>query len=930
MSFSKFATAVILLAMLPIINFTVNFNELNQHDLVSKFSQIDLPVSDDLLIIEIDSESLKHFNSWPWKRSIYAELLLKLNSASPKSVAFDVDFSSKSSLKDDFAFAEAIKQVNYPVILPTVITSAQKTLDGKTVFSENVPIGILADNATLANANVVPDETGRVFNYSLFADNNRISIASKMWGKDDLSRPSFLIDYSIDLNQIAKYSVKDILQNNFNSAKIANKKILIGATAIDLGDIYSAPKYGRISGVYIHALAYETLAAGHVFTTIDNKLILLIAMMILVALVTLLQRSRFISCIFVNILAMVSIYIVSVILHHFFQIIMASSLLYVAVILSVMFQMFLAARSRTAKYFAERNANNFNKAIINHMISDNSTGIIICNSKGKMLVANQKAQQIFSIRKTAVHHRDSILKYITGIDELIANINSASQDSPRMGIVEQTITNKLGQKFTIEIMVKKSQFSQNFDKKSDQKIHKLYNFMISDITEKMNIMASKKQSELALIDLRLNDPLTKLPNRIQFINKLEESLMEMGGSSAMIALLRVDSIKEIAEIYGHKLADDALCQIAEKLRKNLGDRVTLARYADHTFGLIFNRINAGNRTQQDELLQQVYDIFKAPIDLKGQKIVASISMGVVLAPKDGDVADILLNNANQALEYAINSATLNWFFYEEDLANKVLEKRRLKGEIRRAIDNEEFVLYYQPQHDVLTRQLIGFEALIRWQDPHKGLRFPDEFIPVAEEYGLIIEIGEQVLKMGCVDAAKWPDHLTVAINVSPAQLRGSDMVALCKKYIELTGIKPHRLELEITESMMMHDVENVIKILTEIQKLDVKIAMDDFGTGYSSLEYLTQLPFDKIKIDRSFIMNIGKSAKADALLTSIVSLGHSLDKTVLAEGVETEDMLILLKAAGCQIGQGYLYGKPMPLSEVYKRIALENQPQKVG
>lgn len=271
---------------------------------------------------------------------------------------------------------------------------------------------------------------------------------------------------------------------------------------------------------------------------------------------------------------------------------------------------------------------------------------------------------------------------------------------------------------------------------------------------------------------------------------------------------------------------------------------------------------------------------------------------------------------------AENSNSNKWFIYEEDLAQNIRTRREIRTEIQRGIKNEEFVLYYQPQHDIRSGELIGYESLIRWNDPIKGLRYPDEFIPVAEEFGLITEIGELVLKLGCHDAAKWPSNLSVAINVSPMQFKTTDMAALCRKYLHQSGLPAKRLELEITESILMDDKDHVIKTLTAIQKLGVKIAMDDFGTGYSSLQYLTELPFDKIKIDRSFTMNIGKSTQADALISTIITLGHSLDKVVLAEGIESEDMIVLLKAAGCQIGQGYHYGKPMPISDVMAHLAL--------
>lgn len=919
----KLATAITVASLIPLIYLTLNLDKLDQYNLINNFERYDTNASEQLAIIKIDDASIQHMSNWPWPRKIYGELIDKLAASQPKMVVFDIDFSSNSNPFDDSVFASALGNAAYPVILPAVITSSQK-LNDRILYNESVPIDILAQRVGLANANALPETSGLVFNYATYADNGRISIGAYLANLVDNVAEKIIIDYSIDPKSIPSYSFKDILSGNFDKNALKNKKILIGSTAITLGDMYTLPKYGRNAGVYIHALAFESIIKQDRLTKISKAWILLISSLLLFALTYFLYRKKFNHIMLISGFLAIIIFLTNLALHLFYQVIMPPAYLYAAIIITVIWQTMVVLQYRARVVFKEKNDNKYNQAVIDQMIKSNSSGIIITNEKGEILVFNDKAKQLFCLNQQCVADKELVFDYVKGSRQIFNQIQQAAENArSQIEFGKQVFTHQDGSQRHVELSLNKSIFSQHFLNDKNMTIHEIFNFSITDISEKMQIIAEKNKSQLALIDLENNDPLTKLANRKSFNGFVEQLYSdETLDKTSMIILVNLDSIKEINEIYGQLIGDDAICQVGRELSELVGDRGHVTRFSNKTFGLIIDNINADNTAQHLKYIQEIYYLFSKPLNLDGQQILMSVSMGIAVAKLHGDSPEKLITNAEQALDHAKNTKSIDWFVYEEDLANKLREKRQLEIEIKRAIKNEEFVLYYQPQHDIKSGDLVGYESLIRWNDPEKGLRYPDDFIPAAEEFDLITEIGELVLKLGCNDAAKWPTHLSVAINVSPAQFIHADMAALCHKYLKKSGLSPNQLELEVTESMMMDDIDTVIKTLSAVKKLGVKIAMDDFGTGYSSLQYMTELPFDKIKIDRSFTMNIGKSEIADELIKSIIALGHSLNKIVLAEGVEEPEMIELLKAANCEIGQGYHYGKPMSIEHVHKQLGI--------
>ncbi|MCJ9672056.1 MULTISPECIES: bifunctional diguanylate cyclase/phosphodiesterase [unclassified Neorhizobium] len=410
-----------------------------------------------------------------------------------------------------------------------------------------------------------------------------------------------------------------------------------------------------------------------------------------------------------------------------------------------------------------------------------------------------------------------------------------------------------------------------------------------------------------------HDPLTGLPNRILLREKIDRALAHSGKTSALLCL-DLDHFKEVNDTMGHSVGDLLLRSATDRLTNCLGEGDTIARLGGDEF-VVFQDNNQ-SRESASELAQRLVDAAGDPFHIEGQPIHIGVSIGIAVAPDDGDTADSLLRNADTALYKAKSNGRGNYCFFEPAMDVGIQKRRKLEVDFRQAIANNQFEIYYQPQVNAKTEEIIGFEALVRWHHPERGLVSPAEFIPLAEETGLIVPLGEWVLRHACKDAASWPAHVRVAVNLSPVQFRNHSLVHTVISALADSGLSAGQLELEITESVLLTDSEAALATLHHIKGLGVRIAMDDFGTGYSSLSYLRLFPFDKIKIDQSFIRELGNSKDCAAIVKAVVDLGSSLGITTSAEGVETGDQRDRVREHGCTEIQGYLFGKPLPLSHV--------------
>jgi len=420
-----------------------------------------------------------------------------------------------------------------------------------------------------------------------------------------------------------------------------------------------------------------------------------------------------------------------------------------------------------------------------------------------------------------------------------------------------------------------------------------------------------------------HDSLTGLPNRAVFNTRLNEALRLANASASNIAvmLIDVDKFKDINDTYGHGVGDLFLQVISDRLKSVFGDHL-VARLSGDEFAVLVQSVQDVARLTK--LAGQMMASTEAPCTIDGKEIRISLSIGIARASDGSWRASRLLHCADLALYRAKHSGRSTFTWYTPDMDSDAQKRKEVEEGLEKALKFDQFQLFYQPQFSLIDKKLKGYESLIRWEHPIKGTISPEIFIPVAEDCGLIEAIGDWVLMKACEEATTWEDQsLRVAVNVSAAQFQARETQEKVRRALEATGLAPERLEIEITESLLISDTDAVVETLQEIKDMGVSIAMDDFGTGYSSLSYLSRFPFDKIKIDRSFIQNLGKDISTDAIVTSIVGLGRSLDVQITAEGVETEEQSTLLTAAGCHLVQGYLYGRPGSLDTIRKQQRAE-------
>jgi diguanylate cyclase (GGDEF)-like protein/PAS domain S-box-containing protein len=445
--------------------------------------------------------------------------------------------------------------------------------------------------------------------------------------------------------------------------------------------------------------------------------------------------------------------------------------------------------------------------------------------------------------------------------------------------------------------------------------------VIEDITE-------RKRAEERIAHLAHHDALTSLPNRVLFRSQLEIALNQLRENEHLALLyLDIDHFKSINDTLGHPVGDELMRAVADRLRRCMQPGDSVARLGGDEFALIHTAI----RHPQDciPLLNKIYDAIRVPYELDGHHVIADVSIGIAIAPGDGTEPDELLKNADLALYGAKAEGRGTYRFFELDMDARMKERRSLELDLRKAIANGEFELYYQPIHDIARNRVVGCEALIRWHHPERGMIAPAQFIPVAEETGLINPIGEWVLRQACADAANWPDDLKVAVNLSPVQFRSRSLVQSIFNAFASAGLRPDRLELEITETVLMHHTDATIDVLKQLHKIGVRIAIDDFGTGFSSLSYLRSFPISKLKIDRTFIRDLPVDADAMAIVRAVVGLANSLGIVSTAEGVETERQLEALRAMGCSEMQGYLLSPPRPIREI-ARLFTSNRTRAVS
>ncbi|MBX9589898.1 MAG: EAL domain-containing protein [Hyphomonadaceae bacterium] len=431
-----------------------------------------------------------------------------------------------------------------------------------------------------------------------------------------------------------------------------------------------------------------------------------------------------------------------------------------------------------------------------------------------------------------------------------------------------------------------------------------------DITE-------QRRSEARIAHLAHHDALTGLPNRVLLNQQLELALARAKrGENIAAHFLDLDYFKTVNDTLGHAVGDKLLKMVAERLRALSREADIIARMGGDEFAIL--QADIAQPADAGTLALRVIEAVSRPYDIDGQLVNIGTSVGIAMGPGDGLNPDLLMRNADLALYQAKEDGRGAFRFFQPEMDAQMQERRSMEVDMRKALAANQFELHYQPIVNLATNEISAFEALLRWRHPERGLIPPGTFIPLAEEIGFILPLGEWAMRQACATAASWPDGIKVAVNLSPVQFRNPGLVQVIMSALAASGLPPERLEIEITETILLQNSETTLDILYQLRALGVMIAMDDFGTGYSSLSYLQSFPFDRIKIDRSFVKDIGESVGSINIVRAVVAMAKGLGMATTAEGVETEEQREKVRSEGCTEMQGFLFSKPLPAEEIEK------------
>jgi len=449
-------------------------------------------------------------------------------------------------------------------------------------------------------------------------------------------------------------------------------------------------------------------------------------------------------------------------------------------------------------------------------------------------------------------------------------------------------------------------------------LHELATDLAFGITT-LRMRVQREEAEEKLAFLAHHDPLTHLPNRVLLRDRFDRATARAGrdGHSVALLFLDLDNFKRVNDSLGHDVGDQLLVRMVERLQKCIRDSDTISRQGGDEFVILLSDVR--DSSTPSRIAQSILDAASEPFEIGGHTLSTSFSIGISLYPSDGSDFDTLLKHADAALYHAKDNGRETYHFFAATMNVDALARMQLHSNLRKAVKNQEFLLHYQPQIDIATGAIVGAEALVRWQRPDEGLIAPGRFIPLAEESGLIVQIGEWVLNEACRQAKAWMDEgmasLVVAVNLSAQQFRRGDIVETVARALDRSGLPPANLELELTESILLQETGEVVETLHKLKKLGVHLSIDDFGTGYSSLSYLKRLAVDKLKIDQSFVRDLAHDADDAAIVKAVIQLGQALQLRVIAEGVETPEQLAFLREYGCHEAQGYLITRPLPAAE---------------
>ena len=921
---------LLLIGCLPVLAVFLQQSELLKHwdnqAFDAEVTLLSRPFNEEIVIIAIDEHSLKQQGKWPWSRRTHAELINRLTAAGAQAIGFDIIFAEpdKNDPDADQALVEAVKN-NGRIILP--VLPEKSNYDG--VLKASLPWPELAKaSAGLGHVDIEIDKDGIVRSAYLTA-----GVDGKHWPAFSLAlamlknpnqanllkgarilepyifSDSWQRDFRIEVpfadarDHFSQLSYADVLLDASLSAGLRGKTILVGMTATGLAQMFITPQHrtsGLMSGVEVNANILDVLTSDLSIQKLNKTWSLLLSCFLVFFPVVgynfFPQRhALLISLLFSVLTTGISVALMKA-LHVWY------SPVSVVLVLTVGYLLWHGQRLQffSRLLFTERQ---FTKATL-HSIAD---AVITTNREGLIVYMNPTAEKLtgFSLDTAQGLNVDSVVRFINSEDNLTQNQFNYSIHNLLSGLnihetVPRFIVNNSGDEFAVQI--NGSPIQGETDKITGAVL------AFTDITE--IVQSNRKISHLAT-----HDPLTGLSNRVLFNEQIKKAIASCHrqGNYLAVLFINLDDFKKINDGMGHAVGDLLLIEVASRLLANMRQNDTVARWGGDEFVVLLNQLPFEENITG--IIVKILERLSRPYDFDGLTLYVTPSIGISVYPKDGLTPEILLAYADAAMFQVKENGRNNFSFFCSGFNKSAKQRLVMEKEMYCALEEGQFEVYYQPQIELTTNRITGAEALLRWNHPQKGFISPDTFIPLAEETGLINEIGDWVLQQVCRQLSNWQKQgvpaICVAVNLSPRQFLQESLCANIEQALNKYDMKGCLLKIEITESMMIKNVDKVAKMLWDIRALGVSISIDDFGTGYSSLSVLKNFPIDQLKIDKSFITHLDVNPDDANIAQSIIMLGHNMGMNVVAEGVENQIQLDSLLGWGCDVIQGFYFSPPL-------------------
>ncbi len=884
---------LILLVAIPLLlaDYAGYFSNWNQRLADTRMALSPRAADGQTVFVAVDAKSITQVGSWPWSRRVHASLLNALSQAGARDILFDFDFTFPGDTEGDRAFAKALEEAGGSTYLAVFEQSA--TANDMPDRHVNVPLDAFSQNSWPALVNVQTDANGfvRYYPYGRTINGEFVaSVGALIANTFEPEAPTFEIDFSIRADTVPVVSVIDVLNGTISPKVIAGRSVIIGASAVELSDQLAVPVQGVISGPLVHALAAETLLRNRPLRWMHAEWVTLVLALALLVFGTDRGTSH-LFCVAGAAFTLACVETAALILFDRTGIMTPSAILYPGLLAYVILT--LVSSLRTSDWLLLKTSadarNTFR--ILDRVFEDSLDGVVILNEDGTILRYSTSAKHMFD---TGEHGELILPDQLQRAEPLPASAPSKSTE----------ISHATGKKI-LEYRVKLSEVERPTAIGKPPIKEWIKTIVLRDITQ-----LKEQESDIAYLSnyddrsgaLRRNAFLIFLGLRIE------------DGQDAVVFALTLDRFKTINVALGRVIGDAILREVVARLERSpllLSSPVRLGgtSFAVYTEGAI--DLSLAERMAED-LLAEIGEVYR----LKDANAQIGVRMGYsTVEAQSGATAEVALEQAVEAMDMAKVSG-LSIARFDCTAWEKQKRSRDIERALETALENNEFHMLYQPQHRVSDGVMVGAEALIRWESPTLGTINPDEFIGIAESTGFIVVLGNWTLEQSAKDSLSLPPEFIVAVNVSGIQIMRGNLVGDATRILKKVGLAPNRICLELTETVMLSLSSQIIETMQDLRFLGVTWALDDFGTGFSSMEYLSKMPLDKVKLDKSFTMQLDRDPAARPILHSTSELCRGLGVKMLCEGVETPEQLAILAEEGCDEAQGYLFGKSIPIDDL--------------